>query len=404
MDPATLSDYRDRIEADLRQNILPFWIDQVADGERGTFHAALSNDLVPDNSGERGSLLTSRILWTYAAALRIYGEENYRAMADFAYQDLVQRYDDAEHGGLYWSIGPDDQPLRDRKQVYGQAFAIYALSEYHRATGLAEPLERAKTLFGLIETHAKDPELGGYFEAYARDWSPIEDVRLSEVDQNDPKSQNTLLHIMEAYTNLLRVWPDDAVRVALRDLVQLMLERVLNAENHHLGLFFTTDWQPTSERFSYGHDIEAAWLLWEAAGALQDQALQRRVLAEVLAIADVTLAEGIDPKDGAIFNEGSAAGITNDAKEWWPQAEAMVGFLLAAQLTAEDRYLNAALRLWDFIEAKLIDREHGEWFRGVTRAGELITTFEKVSFWKCPYHNGRAAMEAVARLNALGAH
>ncbi len=402
MDPQTLADYRQRIEADLRQNILPFWIEHAVDRERGTFHAALANDLTVDDSGSRGALLSSRILWTYAAALQVYGEPDYRSMADFAYRDLGERFEDAENGGFYWSVDAAGRPERMRKQIYGQAFAIYALAEYHRATGLSEPLVKAQAVFGLIERHAKDAEHGGYFEAFARDWSAISDMRLSEVDQNDPKSQNTLLHVMEAYTNLLRVWPDETVRTALTDLVEVFLRRIWDAHTGHLGLFFTAGWRVTSDRYSYGHDIEAAWLLGEAAGALGDPDLSGRVLAATLRIADVTLAEGVDT-DGAIFNEGSPAGITNDTKEWWPQAEGMVGFLAAAQLSGDSRYVEAAMRLWDFIESRLIDREHGEWFRGVTREGRLIAGFEKVGFWKCPYHNGRAAIEAVARLNALGA-
>ena len=402
MAPETLAETRNRIEADLRQNILPCWIEHAVDHERGTFHAQLSNDLRIDDSGSRGALLSSRILWTYAAAFRVYGDDGYREMADFAYGDLIERFLDPEHGGFYWSIHADDRPEHTRKQVYGQAFAIYALAEYYRTTGWGEPLARAQDLFFLLENRAKDREQGGYFEAFARDWSPIDDVRLSAVDQNDPKSQNTLLHMMEAYTTLWRVWPDERVGTALKELVETMLDRVVNAQTSHLGLFFTRDWQVTSDRYSYGHDIEAAWLLWEAACSLRDDGLSGRVLATVIRIAEVTLAEGCDA-DGAIFNEGSAAGVTNDQKEWWPQAEGVVGFLCAAQLSGDDRYLQAALRLWTFIETKLIDHEHGEWFRGVNRAGDVEPRFEKIGFWKCPYHNGRAAIEAIARLNALGA-
>ncbi|WP_221030436.1 AGE family epimerase/isomerase [Actomonas aquatica] len=400
MEPQTLASYRQRIEADLRQNILPFWIEHVVNWEQGTLHAELATDLTVDDSKPRGALLTTRVLWTYAAALRVYDEAAYRQVTDLAYADLITRFADAEHGGFYWSIKPDGSPERTRKQVYGQAFAIYALAEYHRATGLAEPLERAQAVFEVIEQHAKDPEHGGYFEAFARDWTPIEDMRLSEVDQNDPKSQNTLLHIMEAYTNLLRVWPDERLRTALFTLVEVMLDRVLNPATQHLSLFFTADWQPTTDRFSYGHDIEAAWLLWDAACALGDDGLSGRVLAVVLKMADITQAEGVDA-DGGVFNEGDPRGLTDDRKEWWPQAEALVGFLVAGQLSGDDRYTQAALRSWDFIEKHLIDAEGGEWFRGVTRGGDVIPEFEKAGFWKCPYHNGRAALEAVARLNAM---
>lgn len=401
MDPRDLTSYRDRIETDLRRNVLPFWMKHVADRERGTFHAAIGNDGRWDDAGPRGSLLASRILWTYSAASRVYGDKDYQSMAEFAYWDLERRYWDAELGGYVWSVNPDNSWAKDRKQVYGQAFAIYALSEFYWASGHEPALARAREIFHLLERHTIDPEYGGYLEAFGRDWSPITDMRLSEVDQNDPKSQNTLLHVMEAYTNLLRVAPDPAVQSALHQLVELMLDRVVNPETHHLGLFFARDWTPTSDRISFGHDIEASWLLWEAVNALGDDSLRVRALPVVLDIAEATLAEGCD-QDGAIFNLGGPEGIVDSNKEWWPQAEGMVGFLNAAQISGDSRYIDAALRLWCFIEEHLIDREKGEWFRGVDRTGVVLSEFSKVGFWKCPYHNGRAELEVLSRLTALG--
>jgi cellobiose epimerase len=387
------------IESDLRGNILPFWIRHVADPRARTFRGALANDLMVDPAAVRGALLTSRILWTYSAAFRAFADPACRQMAELACEDLMQRYHDAVHGGFLWSIHADGTVDRDRKQVYGQAFAIYALTEYHAATGRREPLEHAIALFGRLERHARDRVHGGYVEAFARDWTPIDDWRLSPVDQNDPKSQNTMLHVMEAYTRLLAVWPDAGLRQALRDLVDIMLARILDPKTMHLGLFFTRDWQPTSRLISYGHDIEAAWLLSRAAEVLADAELEQRIAKVAIRIADVTLAEGTD-KDGALFNQGDPRGIVDDTKEWWPQAEAVVGFLNAWQLTGEDRYLTAAANTWGFIHRHLIDREHGEWFRGVTRAGVVIPSFEKVGFWKCPYHNGRMGLEAIMRLSA----
>ncbi len=397
---SALPDIITRIEADLRGNILPFWIERVVDRARGTFLGALSNDLVPDPAAERGALLTSRILWTYAAAYRAYNDPAYLAMADLAYSDLMNRYHDERHGGFFWSIAADGAVRRDRKQVYGQAFAIYALSEYHAATGQHAPLERAIAVHRLLETHARERAHGGYLESFQRDWSPIADMRLSAVDQNDPKSQNTLLHIMEAYTCLLRVWPDAGLRTALAELVEIMLTRVVDPATGHLGLFFANDWTRRSNRISYGHDIEAAWLLTEAATALGDAALAARIQALAVKIATVTLAEGTDA-DGGIYNLGDPAGLIDATKEWWPQAEAVVGYLNAHQLSRDPRFLDAALRTWDFIESRLIDRKNGEWFRGVTRDGKVIALFEKVSFWKCPYHNGRMGLEAVRRLRTI---
>ncbi len=394
------SDLLHAIEADLRGNILPFWIRHVVNASTRTFHGQLSNSLAVEAGVERGALLTSRILWTYAAAFRAYGDPAYREMADLAHADLLGRFHDVQHGGFFWSVNADGTVKRDRKQVYGQAFAIYALSEYHAATGDRRALDQAVAVLLLLERHARERVHGGYLEAFARDWSPIADMRLSEVDQNDPKSQNTMLHVMEAYTRLLQVWPDAGLRVALRELVEVMMARIVDARTGHLGLFFTNDWRPTSDKISYGHDIEAAWLLTRAADVLGETDLIARTRLLALKIADVTLAEGTDP-DGGIVNLGAPGGIVDGAKEWWPQAEAVVGFLNAWQISGEARYLAAAENTWEFIATRLIDREHGEWFRGVTREGQLIPTHEKVGFWKCPYHNGRMGLEAVVRLRAV---
>ena len=398
--PALLNNYRQHIEADLRQNILLFWINRVVDQAGQTFHGSLTNDLVLDRNVERGALLTTRILWTYAAAYRQYRDPAYLAMADHAYADLLARFQDKQHGGFFWSIAANGTVLRDRKQIYGQAFAIYALSEYHAATGNREPLDQAIATFRLIEKHAREPQHGGYLEAFGRTWEPIADMRLSFLDQNDPKSQNTLLHVMEAYTNLLRVWPDAGLNRALTELVEVMLNRVVNFATSHLGLFFANDWTVNSDKLSYGHDIEAAWLLTDAAAALGNATLTTRIHALAIKIADVTLAEGTDT-DGGIYNLGGPAGIIDFNKEWWPQAEAVIGFLNAHQISRDERYLAAALHTWDFIAKRLIDRKSGEWFRGVTRDGQLLPGELKVSFWKCPYHNGRMGLEAVRRLGAI---
>jgi len=390
------------IESDLRGNILPFWIEHVVDPASESFHGALSNDLLLDATVERGALLSSRILWTYSAAYRQYAEPAYRAMADRAYADLMTRFHDREHGGFFWAIAADGRVTSDRKQVYGQAFAIYALSEYHAATGRAGVLDETIAIFRLIEGKAREPQYGGYLEAFARDWGAIADKRLSPLDLNAPKSQNTLLHVMEAYTNLLRVWPDESLRGALADVVNIMLGRVVKTESGHLGLFFTEDWQPLSDRISFGHDIEAAWLLTDAAKVLGDAAVLARIEELAVRIAEVTLAEGVDA-DGSVFYEGGPEGISNSNKEWWPQAEAVIGFLNAAQISDDPKFLAAALRIWDFIAEHLIDRQHGEWFRAVTRDGVLHADALKVSFWKCPYHNGRMGLEAVRRLGEIAA-
>jgi mannobiose 2-epimerase len=374
----------------------------VVDRERGAFYGSLTDNLDIDRAAVRGALLSARILWTYSSAYRQYHNPAYLKMAGRAYDDLEKNFFDRDYGGYYWSISADGTPLKTRKQIYGQAFAIYALSEYHRATGLRTPLDQAIALYRLLEKYSLEPKHGGYLEAFSREWEPIDDQRLSDGDLNAPKTQNTHLHVLEAYTNLLRVWPDPAVKHSLTGLLDVMLTRILDPDTHHLKLFFDKDWTSKTDLVSYGHDIEASWLLMAAATVLGDTDLIARVTPEIIKIADATLAKGVDT-DGALYNEGNLRAVTNTNKEWWQQAEAVIGFLNAYQYSREERFLKSALWCWDFIEARLIDRAHGEWFRGVTRDGMVLHRELKVSFWKCPYHNGRACMEAASRLRTIAA-
>jgi cellobiose epimerase len=400
MNPSDVTDYLNRIEDDLRQNILPFWIERVADKPGRRFIGSLTNDLEADITVERGALLTSRILWTYSAAYTQYGDPDYLEMAELAYDDLELHFRDRENGGYWWSVAADDSVLRERKQVYGQAFAIYALTEFHVASGRQEPLDEAIATYRLIEAHARAPH-GGYLEAFSRTWAPIADMRLSEVDMNEPKSQNTHLHVMEAYTRLLQVWPDAGLRKALAELVQIMLVKILNPRTGHLGLFFAADWKPKSDKISYGHDIEAAWLLMRAAEALGEPAVVKLIRPLALRIAEATLDEGVD-EDGGVYNQGGPHGLITDSnKEWWPQAEAVVGFIDAYQHSGQEKYLEAAFKTWNFIELRLVDHIRGEWFRGVTREGDVLAESLKVSFWKCPYHNGRTGLESTRRLRSI---
>jgi mannobiose 2-epimerase len=400
VDAHALQAYAREIEAELQGNILPFWIQHAVNRQRGGFYGQISNDLRVDRDAPRGALLTSRILWTFSAAYRRYGDLAYRGMADWAYEDLIAHFWDEKHSGLYWAVDADGHPAHTRKQIYGQAFGIYSLAEYHLATGSVTAFERATALFGDIEAHSRDPQHGGYLEAFTREWALAEDLRLSDVDMNEAKSMNTHLHVLEAYTNLLRAWPSPELMRAQHALLQVMFERIVDPETYHTRLFFDQRWNCKSDRVSYGHDIEASWLLVEAAGVLGDDGLLQRAQALAVRVAEATLAEALD-EDGGLLYEADPSGVIEGAKEWWPQAETVVGALNAYQLTSRPSFLETALRSWDFITAHLVDREHGEWFRRVSRSGEVDRQEPKVSFWKGPYHNGRACLEAVARLTQI---
>ncbi len=399
-DRALLQTYIHKAETELRQDILPFWIKHTVDRERGGFYGSITNDLIVDRDAPRGALLTSRILWAYSAAYRRYHAPEYLETARWAYDDLA-RFWDSEYGGFYWMTNAEGHPLNQRKQVYGQAFGIYALAEYFRATGEDQALRQAIDLFRILEEYSHDPEHKGYFEAYTRDWRLETDLRLSEIDMNEKKSMNTHLHVMEAFTNLLRIWDDALLRERQTELIEAMMEHVVDPHTCHLIPFFDERWRPRSDHISFGHDIEASWLLVEAAEVAGERRLIEATRPLAVRMAQAVYDEALAPNGGLLYEATLQHGVTQSHTEWWPQAEAVVGFLNAHQISSEPHFLDAALRCWDYIEQHLVDREHGEWFRAVTRDGAVKTDELKVSFWKCPYHNGRACMEMSERLAML---
>ena len=393
-----LPDLSARLRAELTENILPFWMTHVPDREHGGFHGAISNTLEIDLHAPRAAILCARILWTFSAAYRRLGASVYLDAATWAYTALTRTFWDMEHGGVYWTVDRQGVPVMARKHAYAQAFAIYGLSEYYRATQHPESKALACRLFELLEAHAFEPVHGGYIEGCDRDWGQLEDMRLSDRDLNSRKSMNTLLHILEAYTNLLQIWEDDQLRTQHRGLLETFLTRIFDPATGHLRLFFDDDWTPLTDAVSYGHDIEASWLLWEATQRHTDSELHRRMRALTLTLAENTYREGRDA-DGSLFYEGQAGRVTDDGKAWWPQAEALVGFTNAYQLTGEPHFAAAVAEVWRFIETTLVDRVHGDWFKQTDRAGVPDATRMKASIWDCPYHHSRACFEMLARLS-----
>ena len=394
---------RNELEAELQDNILAYWIKYLPDRERGGFygHVTHLNEVVA--GAPRGAIQNARILWTFSAAFRHQPRKEYLEMALRAFDYILLHFLDREFGGVYWELEENGSIRNPRKQIYANAFVIYAMAEYHRAAGSAEALDTATMVFREVERHARDLRRNGYVEALGRRWEEIGDVRLSEKDDNERKTMNTHLHLLEAYTSLLRIWRDPELESALENLVGLFLDRFIDRDTKHLHLFFDDDWNLRSDLVSFGHDIECSWLLHEASGVLGNRALEKRT-GELAAEMARACLQGMDGDGGMFYEYFPAEKRFDTDKHWWPQAEAMVGYFNAWQCSGERQFLEQTLASWQFIREKLVDRVHGEWYWSVDRNGIPRRDKEKAGFWKCPYHNGRACLEIIERTDAIIHH
>ena len=398
MDKNKLVLFKKEMQDVLTGNILPFWIDKMVDHENGGFYGRIDGHENLHADAEKGGILNARILWTFSAAYRVLGKSEYLEMATRAKDYIIAHFIDREYGGTYWSLDYKGNPKDTKKQFYAIGFMIYGLSEYVRATGDKETLDYAIQLFECIEEHSLDVIYNGYIEACTREWGEIADMRLSDLDANYPKSQNTHLHIIEPYANLYRVWKDERLEKALRNMINIFTDKILNPETNHLDLFFEKDWTRGAGHLeSYGHDIECSWLMHEAALVLGDAEVLKKV-EEIVPLVAKASEKGLNP-DGSMVHEANLdTGHVDDDLHWWVQAEAVVGFYNIYQHFGDESALDKSLQCWQYIKDNLIDYEGGEWYWSRRPDGTLNLDDDKAGFWKCPYHNGRMCLEIIERI------
>lgn len=376
-------------------NILGYWSSVAIDTQNGGFYGQVENDNSVVKDSDKGAVLNARILWFLSSMYNYSHLPEDLELAKYSYDYFYHHFIDREYGGVYWSVDAQGNPKDSKKQVYAIAFAIYGLAEYYKASDDKSALNLARELYEDLEKHSFDPVKQGYFEAFSPDWSPLEDQRLSEKDANEKKTMNTHLHVLEAYSNLYGVWPDDGLRSQLENLLAVFVHRIIDRDTHHLKLFFDENWQSKSGAVSFGHDIEASWLLLEAAERIGDELLVEQFGTIAIRMVDASI-KGFDNNGG--LNYETANGHLNAEKHWWVQAEALVGLYNAFQLTGEKDYKDRFERCWTFIKKNLIDHQNKEWFWGVNKDNSLMLGQYKAGLWKCPYHNGRACLELISRM------
>ena len=376
---------KDQMKAHLTEKILPFW-ENLADADHGGYYGYVDKELRVEREADKGCILNSRILWTFSTAARVTGDASLRPFADRAY-DFLCRFEDRENGGVYWSVTYDGHPRDTTKHTYCQAFAIYGLAAYYRLTGNREALEKAVSLYRLIEEKCRDA--GGYGEAYREDFSPESNEKLSENGVMAGRTMNTLLHVLEGYTELYRAWPDAALREKGAQALACFLDTIYNQSEHRLEVFFDRDFHSLLDMQSYGHDIEASWLLWDSVTALLPKEEWTPYREMCLDLARSVRQRAFT--DHGLKNEW-VDGETNELRIWWVQAETMLGFENAAVLTGEDAWKSDLQTQWNAIQRMIVDkRPEGEWYWSVYENGEL-TERPMVEEWKCPYHNGRMCL------------
>ncbi len=380
----------------LEHNILSYWIDHVVDKENGGFYGRIDGDDLIHAQAEKGAVMNARILWAFSAAYRVLRNPAYLEAATRAKDYFLAHFVDKENGGVYWSVDYQGNPLDTKKQTYAIGFAIYGFSEYARATGDAEALEMAKRLYHDIETHAYDSENQGYIEALTCDWQPIADMRLSDKDENGSRTMNTHLHIIEPYTNLYRVWKDAALEKSIRNLLDIFTDKLLNPETHHLDLFFDDKWQGKRNVESYGHDIEASWLLHETALVLDDKTVLQKMEQVIRRIADAA-DEGLRPDGSMVYEHWKDTDEYDLQRQWWVQCENIIGHIDLYQYFGYEDSLEKAIQCWNFVQKNLIDAKNGEWHWAVLDDGTINLKDDKAGFWKCPYHNSRMCLELIER-------
>ena len=384
------------------ENILLFWEKYTIDEKNGGFIGQIDSDMTKNPNADKGVILNARIIIAFSSAYIYIKKADYLALATRAYNYLIDHFYDHENNGVYFMVDYKGNPIEERNQIIAVAFVTYAFSEYYRATGDSEAIDYAMKLFDNLESFALDKENNGYFDAFSKEWEKLEDMRMYPGDIDAKKTMNANFHIMVAYANIYRAYKNNKIKNALKNIIEILIEKIIDTKRGSCNLFFEENWEIIPSNDTYGLDIEASWLIWDAAHVLEDDKLIEKIKPIVLRIVEHCIQFGYD-KDGGMMNEGNdPEGVLNTYKSWWVQAESVIAFFNAYQITNENKYLAYALLTWDFIKKYVIDSVNGEWYGTVGKDDHIPNLEEsKIGPWKCPYHNSRMGLQIAERIDSI---
>ena len=384
---------RTEIRKHLENDIIPFW-KSLRDDTFGGYYGYMDFERNLDKKAVKGCILNSRITWFFSQAYQLTKDASLLAEAKHGYEFMKECCLDREYGGVFWSVTYDGKPEDTTKHTYNQAFSIYALSAYYAASGDEESIRMADDLYQIIEERCKDRD--GYLEAFDREFHPSENDKLSENGVIAGRTMNTLLHVLEAYTEFYRVTGKYEVKKRIEWILDLIADKIYNPKLCRQEVFFDMDYQSLLDLHSYGHDIETAWLVDRAVDVIGNPAYQQKMFPIT---ENLTREIYQTAFDGHSLSNECEKGVVDTDRVWWVQAEAIVGFINGYQKDpSKTEYLEAAKNIWEYIKEYVIDqREHSEWFWLVDKDGNPYKEKPIVDAWKCPYHNGRMCMEVIRR-------
>jgi mannobiose 2-epimerase len=411
--PPLLAGLRDHLE----NGIIPFWMERALDKEFGGYMTNFNENGEALAMPEKYLNTQVRLLWWFSRLLRAYpARKDFRKMADAGADFIIKYFWDAQNGGWFWKVKRDGTGIDDGKVVYGQSFAIYAFSEYFRATGERRALEYASRTFDLLQKYAADTLHGGYYENLEKDWT----VAPGGFCAGDRKGLDTHMHLMEAFTNLYAASGEEIHRRKLLEIIDLIVLRMVDLETGCGRNQFDLEFHPIpaiairrtwnaeragdapatpTDTTSYGHNVELAWLMRDAIETAKGSI--ERYLEKIRRLLSHAVEHGVDWEFGGIYRDGTSKGgpLIMD-KEFWQHSEVLVGFLDGVELFGEERYLDAFENVWNFVKCHMIVKATGEWRVLLERKGHPIDS-NVGNEWKVSYHTGRSMLECISRLERL---